>query len=158
MKCEKCGKKVKEPLSLGATKLDNKEYECLCEICEGEICDKRREKAMEEIQKDIEKGIQDGRFKHILDIWINNKEIILKNAVKPCWVLEYCPYGSLVEYYPFEKDNNNIYSCEVFGHNCPVFYQAEPFEDESEEKNKEDLKVKSDKMFQEFEEKWCEKD
>lgn len=48
------------------------------------------------------------------------------NAIcKPCWELNYCPYGSLVEDFPVTE--NDAYRCRIFGHECPVFYVAEPF-------------------------------
>lgn len=52
------------------------------------------------------------------------------NAIcKPCWELNYCPYGSLVEDFPIEDDE---YSCLVFGHQCPVFSIAEPYTETKE--------------------------
>ncbi|XID91521.1 HNH endonuclease [Paenibacillaceae bacterium WGS1546] len=48
------------------------------------------------------------------------------NAIcKPCWELNYCPYGSLVENFPITE--NEEYRCRIFGHVCPVFLVAEPF-------------------------------
>ena len=47
---------------------------------------------------------------------------------KPCHVLGYCPYGPLVEDFPLlEKEDEE--TCSIFGHQCPVFYVAEPFMD-----------------------------
>ena len=43
---------------------------------------------------------------------------------KPCGVLEYCPYGSLVENFELKHDRDEK-SCIVFGHDCPVFTVAE---------------------------------
>jgi hypothetical protein len=78
--------------------------------------------------------------------WINNKVRIhgADKIEKPCRCCGYCPYGQLVEEYPLHpehkgKDLNKLaeigelftgYSCKVFGHDCPVFYQAEPFVDD----------------------------
>ena len=56
--------------------------------------------------------------------WLNNKVFVDENAVKPCGLLRYCPYGQLVEEFPFRSVPDHI-SCEVFGHNCPVFYLKE---------------------------------
>ena len=71
--------------------------------------------------------------------WLNTKHIqtgekngewndfykwLLKDN-KPCHFLMFCPYGQLVEEFPLEE-NNSKHSCKVFGHHCPVFYQAEP--------------------------------
>ena len=59
--------------------------------------------------------------------WINNKKIVDRDAEKPCHVLKYCPYGPLVEEYPLREKRDPKYSCTVFGHDCPVFYQKEGF-------------------------------
>lgn len=59
---------------------------------------------------------------------INNKAPIWKNAVKPCKIMEFCPYGALVEMFPLQKPRNEM-SCSEFGHDCPVFYLAEIFID-----------------------------
>ena len=32
--------------------------------------------------------------------WVNNEEIVDDKAEKPCHILEWCPYGILVEAYP----------------------------------------------------------
>jgi len=50
--------------------------------------------------------------------------VLIKNrkATKPCWTLHFCPYGQLVEYYPLTEKRTEL-SCEIFGHNCPVFYE-----------------------------------
>jgi len=71
--------------------------------------------------------------------------------IKPCYYLKYCPYGTLVEYYPIESSKDSykdgfLYNwndgklvkvkhrkeatrCKCFGHDCPVYYQAESFVD-----------------------------
>lgn len=58
--------------------------------------------------------------------WINNKFILRNNREKekPCHKLKYCPYGQLVEEYPIKKKRNK-FACKTFGHNCPMYYQAE---------------------------------
>jgi hypothetical protein len=59
---------------------------------------------------------------------------------KPCGILEWCPYGPLVEEFPLDgnmhgdiefrrKSLAEPSACRVFGHDCPVFYVAEPFFD-----------------------------
>ena len=53
---------------------------------------------------------------------INNR---INAICKPCWELNYCPYGALVEDFPLSEDE--YYSCKIFGHECPVFYTSEPF-------------------------------
>lgn len=32
--------------------------------------------------------------------WVNNEHIVFENAIKPCKFCGFCPYGSLVEYFP----------------------------------------------------------
>ena len=44
---------------------------------------------------------------------------------KPCHDCGFCPYGQVVEMFPFQTPRDD-YSCRTFGHNCPVFYLAEP--------------------------------
>jgi hypothetical protein len=56
--------------------------------------------------------------------WLNNTNPIWKDAIKPCLILRFCPYGKLVEEFPISKDKK---SCGIFEHDCPVFYHAEPF-------------------------------
>jgi len=41
---------------------------------------------------------------------------------KPCKKLNYCPYGTLVEEYPLNRGDK---SCNIFGHDCPVYELAE---------------------------------
>ncbi len=50
--------------------------------------------------------------------------------IQPCNQLGYCPYGYLVEFFPLEERDE--YSCEIFGHDCPVYYLAEGFMDDDE--------------------------
>jgi hypothetical protein len=50
---------------------------------------------------------------------------------KPCRKLGYCPYGALVEQFPLLGDRSFV-TCSVFGHNCPVYTAAEPFQDQSD--------------------------
>ena len=57
--------------------------------------------------------------------WINNKLVIWEHAIKPCKYCGYCPYGQMVEMFPLEEETGPR-SCEVFGHDCPVYYHAEP--------------------------------
>lgn len=44
---------------------------------------------------------------------------------KPCWELKYCPYGPVVEHFPLRESPTHR-SCRIFGHECPVFFIAEP--------------------------------
>lgn len=61
-----------------------------------------------------------------MGVWLNTTKIIKGNLKKdkPCHKLNYCPYGCLVEEYPFEKKRTKI-SCTTFGHSCPMYFQAE---------------------------------
>jgi len=62
--------------------------------------------------------------------WLNTTKMIWKKAAKPCHALAFCPYGQLVEEFP-PRAGDEIASCQVYGHDCPAFYHAEPFaEDE----------------------------
>lgn len=55
----------------------------------------------------------------------------VKAVCKPCWEIKYCPYGPLVEDFPL-KEVRDEKSCRIFGHDCPVFYVAEPFTETKE--------------------------
>ena len=50
----------------------------------------------------------------------------VKAICKPCWELNYCPYGILVEEFPLKTTRDEV-SCRIYGHDCPVFHIAEPF-------------------------------
>lgn len=53
-----------------------------------------------------------------------------KHVCKPCWELKYCPYGPLVEQFPF-PNRQGAKSCVIFGHYCPVFIVNEPLTETS---------------------------
>lgn len=55
----------------------------------------------------------------------------VKAVCKPCWEIKYCPYGPLVEEFPL-KEVRDEKSCRIFGHDCPVYYVAEPFTETKE--------------------------
>jgi hypothetical protein len=57
---------------------------------------------------------------------MKEKKIYLK---KPCRKLGYCPYGALVEQFKLRMINHKVFSCKIFGHDCPVFSCAEGFID-----------------------------
>ena len=59
--------------------------------------------------------------------WLNVTKVIEPNMAKPCSKLMYCPYGGLVEEYPLREPKTSELSCPIFGHDCPVHYQAEFF-------------------------------
>ena len=58
----------------------------------------------------------------------------VKAVCKPCWELKYCPYGPLVEDFPLKGELDEK-SCRIFGHDCPVFYVAEPLTETKELRN-----------------------
>ena len=58
----------------------------------------------------------------------------VKAVCKPCWEIKYCPYGPLVEDSPI-KEKRDYKSCRIFGHDCPVFYFAEPMTETKELRN-----------------------
>ena len=58
----------------------------------------------------------------------------VKAICKPCWEIEYCPYGPLVENFTLKHDRDEK-SCRIFGHDCPVFYVAEPLTETKELRN-----------------------
>ena len=84
--------------------------------------------------------------------WINTTKRVWKNAVRPCRMIGFCPYGPIVEEYPADKDSEM--RCGVFAHDCPVFYQAS-FICESEGKDYDASKVDDevDRFFAEAESK-----
>jgi hypothetical protein len=71
--------------------------------------------------------------KGIISEWGNkiNWDARVKAVCKPCWELKYCPYGPLVEDFPLKVENDDQ-SCRIFGHDCPVFYVAEPLTETKE--------------------------
>lgn len=73
-----------------------------------------------------------------VEIAFNNWKSRVKNGkinaiCKPCWELNYCPYGSLVEDFPI--NDHEDYTCRIFGHTCPVFIVAEPFTETRKQRN-----------------------
>jgi len=62
-----------------------------------------------------------------------NWERRVKAVCKPCWELKYCPYGPLVEQFPLRHQSEM--HCRIFGHDCPVFYVAEPLTETKEPRN-----------------------
>lgn len=55
----------------------------------------------------------------------------VKAVCKPCWEIKYCPYGPLIEDFPLQE-NPDEKACRIFGHDCPVYYMAEPFTETKE--------------------------
>ena len=79
---------------------------------------------------------------------------VFKYAIKPCRILQFCPYASMVEEFPEVEmfplpQKNAPESCSVFGHQCPVFFHAQPFVDAGEVSN-EDI----DRWFAELKERY----
>ena len=63
--------------------------------------------------------------------WFNKGVVVNKNATKPCWFLDWCPYGPLVENFRIRTTDSD-YTCKVFDHDCPVFYVSERITEESD--------------------------
>jgi hypothetical protein len=59
------------------------------------------------------------------DMWTNVKKVIEsnRNKIKPCKKCGYCPYGAMVENFPLGDTTG--FSCPIFGHDCPMYYNAE---------------------------------
>ena len=70
-------------------------------------------------EEKIVKSMQQG-------LWINKEKVITNNLdkEKPCHKLGYCPYGAIVEMFPLKIKSNKL-SCKTFGHDCPMYYNAE---------------------------------
>lgn len=72
----------------------------------------------------------------------NNTLVVWEDIIKPCKLCGYCPYGQLAEDFPLRDSKE---SCQLHGHDCPVYYVAMPFmeegiqitEEEYEKHNKE---------------------
>jgi len=58
----------------------------------------------------------------------------VRAVCKPCWEVKYCPYGPFVELLPL-KEIPDDKSCRIFGHDCPVFYCAEPLTETKDLRN-----------------------
>jgi 5-methylcytosine-specific restriction endonuclease McrA len=58
----------------------------------------------------------------------------VRAVCKPCGEIKYCPYGPLSELLPL-KELPDGQSCRIFGHDCPVFYCAEPLTETKELRN-----------------------
>jgi hypothetical protein len=68
--------------------------------------------------------------------WVKSRQWTkkAKAVCKPCWEIKYCPYGPLVEDFPFAEQDDEK-RCLIFGHQCPVFFVAEPFTETKELRN-----------------------
>lgn len=40
--------------------------------------------------------------------WINTENIVFKNAIKPCKICGFCPYGQLIEEFPLDPPSREI--------------------------------------------------
>lgn len=60
----------------------------------------------------------------MIEIWTNTEKPLKSNfkKIRPCHELGYCPYGAMVEAFPLVHGK---FSCAVFGHDCPMYYNAE---------------------------------
>lgn len=73
--------------------------------------------------------------------WVNTKRVVWKKIIHPCWMTGgVCPYGALVELYPIQEAPS-VYSCSMFGHDCPSHYLSEPACDEGERPTRESFEV-----------------
>lgn len=81
--------------------------------------------------------------------WFNEKQVInpIEGSMKspnkwyyrPCEHLLWCPYGSLGD--PFQpQKKEKQYACQIYPHDCPVFYHAEPIEDDLEMWTQEEVR------------------
>ena len=73
--------------------------------------------------------------------WFNEGIIVKKKAEKPCYVLNWCCYGSLVECFLIRREELG-YTCLAFGHDCPVFYVSENISEQSKESTPTRMKLK----------------
>jgi len=73
--------------------------------------------------------------------FFNEGIIVVENSAKPCWELQWCPYGSLVEDFQIRMIRD-YHTCEVFDHDCPVYYVRGDFTEESPELPSENPKLK----------------
>ena len=73
--------------------------------------------------------------------WLNNKKIREENLKKkkPCYILGYCPYGGIVEAFKLRNEPHPIVSCGIFGHDCPMFYNAEDMSELGDFKLKKEI-------------------
>jgi len=62
--------------------------------------------------------------------WFNKGIIVNDNAKKPCYNLNWCPYGGLTEAFRIRRKQTK-YTCKIFGHDCPVFYISEEITEDS---------------------------
>jgi len=51
-----------------------------------------------------------------------NRVVKFKPEIEPCHVLNYCPYGALVEDFEYHPKEHK---CDITGHLCPAFKVAE---------------------------------
>jgi len=80
--------------------------------------------------------------------WINNKLVIWEHAIKPCRMIGFCPYGQMVEMFPLQEESTHR-SCEVFGHDCPVYYHAEPLAEDKDVTEEEQI-LFDDEMVEKY--------
>ena len=66
-----------------------------------------------------------------LNLYTASLKITVPNIPKPCIILQYCPYGTIVELFPLNNPYSKQSCADVngaiipFGHDCPVHYNAE---------------------------------
>ena len=56
----------------------------------------------------------------------NDSEVLIRAVEKPCYKLEFCPYGALGEKSPRQEEPTSPLACKLLPHDCPVFYHFSP--------------------------------
>jgi hypothetical protein len=72
----------------------------------------------------------------------------VKDLVKPCRLIRFCPYGPLVKQFPLLEEPDEM-SCAIFSHQCPIYYVVGPFCDGDYPSGEELVK-----MYKALEEAW----
>ena len=62
--------------------------------------------------------------------WFNNGIVVNEKVQRPCIVLSWCPYGSLIEAFQIGGSSER-FRCSLFDHDCPVFYVSEQVTEQS---------------------------
>lgn len=69
---------------------------------------------------------QDNKIEIAFEQWKKrSRQTYISAICKPCWEINYCPYGEMIETFPVSTDKD--FGCRIFGHICPVYLVAEPF-------------------------------
>lgn len=103
---------------------------CACGYCETTEGDMIYHKGWgewwcERCFKEDEEATDPSRF-------FNKGVIVVEYIAKPCWLLDWCPYGALVEDFRI-RNLGSKFTCKVFDHDCPVFYISHKMTEKSAE-------------------------